>query len=616
MPAADGASAFFVGIERGILDCGGVELSDQCHRVKGHVYNEMQRNSTTLEDICRLALPQNTQLLVGEQALGRAVSWACSLRPSPPAFPKLDGDELALIDMADLRRLDPKMRLDRVVQSLQGAHITAIAVLGKVDDSAVREAESHRIALLQLPKGCPTVDIERDIIRLIVDRAGYIAQRTSELQRELNQTALDGGGLDRISEIIHKFVKQPVIIMREDGHIAATSGLMSLTKEGLQAFYSSLPNVTTLRSWTVSRKSDLVHNPVGVLQTSGPPSHSTVLDGDHRNGSSLAATRPSALRTDHKSGKTGAREIVFSPIVASETDRGYCIVLRALSNRGMPATTLESIAVSEGAAAAALEWAKQHAVGLAEERMRAAFVDELLASEIADEQAWIQRGSSLGYEMTRPHVAWMVQANNITGWPDALTKFIREQGVTVPLCRREEGLLLFWPLDNAKSGRELKLIANALVTRLKGQSPSAEILVGIGRPGIGPAEWHRSQQQATESWRLGKEWNGTAVTYFGDLEFYQLLTALRGNQEAARFFHRTLGKLIRHDQEHNAELVTTLDAFFACHGNLSQTAIRLHIHRNTLTYRLDRIAEITRLDLDDPDARFSLQLAIKLQPVI
>ena len=47
----------------------------------------------------------------------------------------------------------------------------------------------------------------------------------------------------------------------------------------------------------------------------------------------------------------------------------------------------------QGASAAALEWAKQNAVGIAEERMRATFLDELLAAEIADEQAWIRRGA-------------------------------------------------------------------------------------------------------------------------------------------------------------------------------------------------------------------------------
>ncbi len=149
-----------------------------------------------------------------------------------------------------------------------------------------------------------------------------------------------------------------------------------------------------------------------------------------------------------------------------------------------------------------------------------------------------------------------------------------------------------------------------------GEQPSARVVIGIGRPGVGPGNWRQSQQQARESWRLGREWQTAPVTYFGDLGLYQLLTALGDNHEATRFFRKTLGRLIEHDQQHNAELVETLDAFFVCHGNLSQTASRLHIHRNTLTYRLDRIAAITALDLSDADARFSLQLALKLRPVM
>src|SRR6187402_3253491 len=135
----------------------------------------MYKSSTTIDDIYRLALPANTQILAGEEYLGRSVTWACSLRPSPPAFPKLDGNELALIDMEDLRRLDPQMRLDRVVFSLQSARISAIAVLGKVDKTAVAAAQSTNLALFQLPATASTVQVERAVIRLIVDRAGYIA---------------------------------------------------------------------------------------------------------------------------------------------------------------------------------------------------------------------------------------------------------------------------------------------------------------------------------------------------------------------------------------------------------------------------------------------------------
>jgi purine catabolism regulator len=62
--------------------------------------------------------------------------------------------------------------------------------------------------------------------------------------------------------------------------------------------------------------------------------------------------------------------------------------------------------------------------------------------------------------------------------------------------------------------------------------------------------------------------------------------------------------------------VPTLEAFFAHHGNVSQAAESLYLHRNSLLYRLERIGEISGLDLDDADDRFSLQLALKLRPLM
>lgn len=550
----------------------------------------MYKSTATIEDVYRLALPPETTLLVGDEYLNRPVSWACSLRPSPPAFPKLDGNELALIDMDELRRLDPQMRLDRVVRSLEGARIAAIAVQGAFNPIAIDAARTGRVALFQLPQSVPLIQVERAVIRLIVDRAGYIAQRSSELQRELNQLALDGVGLDRIAAHIHEFALQPIVLLKEDGTIASAAGLEAHPDPIRHAILASLPNIMTLRSWVVTQPGAKSGRAVGVL---------SLVNG-------LAGAKEGAPY----------REAVVTPIVANESTRGYCLVLRTTAGYAQEISAVEEIAAVQGAAAAALEWAKQNAIGIAEERMRATFLDELLASEIADEQAWIQRGASLAYDLTRPHAAWLIEVKGVPNWPQPLLRYVESLGIHVPYSRREEGHILFWPIDNPKSARELKVVANDFVTRLLHKHPQAQVVIGIARPGVGPAKWVQSLQQARESWRLGKEWKGAPITYFGDLGLYQLLTVLGANPEAARFYRKTLGRLIAHDDNKHAELVETLEAFFACHGNLSQTANRLHIHRNTLTYRLERIAAITQLDLDDPDARFSLQLALKLRPVM
>ena len=65
-------------------------------------------------------------------------------------------------------------------------------------------------------------------------------------------------------------------------------------------------------------------------------------------------------------------------------------------------------------------------------------------------------------------------------------------------------------------------------------------------------------------------------------------------------------------QRQRGSLVQTIDAYFNFHGNVSQTAESLFIHRNTLLYRLERIQELTGQDLDQADMRLALQLALKV----
>lgn len=543
----------------------------------------MLRDSATLEDVYRLALPQDTLILVGTEYLRRPVSWACSLRPSAPAFPNLTGNELALVDMDDLRQLDSRMRLDRVVQSLRQARVSAIAVRGPVAEKTVTVAEQEGMPLFQLPDSVSLLEIERTIIRLIVDREGYIAARAVDLQRELTQIELDGGGLTTVAHRLYTFAQQPVLFLREDGQLSAYAGLDDLPERQRQRVLAGVPNPTSLRTWAASQKPSTLNRAVGLVKMAGEPVY---------------------------------QQAVVSAIIAGERLQGYFLLLRRVEQSGAEPTTVEIMVARQGADAAALEWSRQNAVGEARDRMQAAFVDDLLANEIADEQAWVQRGESLGYDLSLPHTAWLVDVQEAADWHGVLTQFLASRKEAIPISRRNEGVLLFWPGENQKSGRTFKNDANELVEQLLALAPKAQIIIGIGRPAVSPSEWLRSLQQARESWHMGKSWQASPVTYFGDLGLYQLLTALSSNPEAARFFRKTVRPLVEHDDNRNAELVDTLDAFFYCHGNLSQTAVRLHIHRNTLTYRLERIAAITRLDLNDPDARFSLQLALKLRPVL
>jgi purine catabolism regulator len=121
-------------------------------------------------------------------------------------------------------------------------------------------------------------------------------------------------------------------------------------------------------------------------------------------------------------------------------------------------------------------------------------------------------------------------------------------------------------------------------------------------------------REARQALMIGRRLFATQpVTYFGELGIYRLLFHLHGSEDARAFYDEVLGALIKYDRRTDNELVETLEAYFACNGNLSEAARRLHLHRNSLLYRLERIQEVLHTDLEDADTRLALQVALKMR---
>ena len=61
--------------------------------------------------------------------------------------------------------------------------------------------------------------------------------------------------------------------------------------------------------------------------------------------------------------------------------------------------------------------------------------------------------------------------------------------------------------------------------------------------------------------------------------------------------NRYLGKIIKYDDQNKAELLKTLEVFLDNESAIQLSAEKLHIHYNTLRYRLNRIEEILEIEL-------------------
>ena len=81
-------------------------------------------------------------------------------------------------------------------------------------------------------------------------------------------------------------------------------------------------------------------------------------------------------------------------------------------------------------------------------------------------------------------------------------------------------------------------------------------------------------------------------------------------------YERKIAPLIRSDRERNTAYLDALRAYFEAFGDYTAAAKRLHIHPNTLRYRLRRAQELAGIRLDDPEERLALMLLLRvLAPV-
>jgi sugar diacid utilization regulator len=76
-----------------------------------------------------------------------------------------------------------------------------------------------------------------------------------------------------------------------------------------------------------------------------------------------------------------------------------------------------------------------------------------------------------------------------------------------------------------------------------------------------------------------------------------------------------LATLVAYDDQHKTDLVATMNAWLDAFGDLATVASSMHVHPNTLRYRLRRVSEVTQMDLSDPEVRLGIMLQLRLFPL-
>jgi carbohydrate diacid regulator len=268
------------------------------------------------------------------------------------------------------------------------------------------------------------------------------------------------------------------------------------------------------------------------------------------------------------------------------------------------------------AAETMLEQARLMQVLARDERLREELVLQLIGAAPALPAAddWARR---LQVDLAVPRVALLIDidvpalaADAVLAEQQRLQRRLSalEPGVlSAPVSLRELAVLLPVPPADSESS-QLRARVERLQARLAGEGAGVRFALGGAFAGAGGLV--RSWQSARATLRVGRRRQPEAdVHCYADLTLAVLLAGLAEGWRADEL-QRPLQRLAAHDRD--GQLRRTLAAWFAHDMKAVPSAAALHVHRNTLDYRLRRVAEITGMDLARLDDRLLLFIGLEL----
>lgn len=253
----------------------------------------------------------------------------------------------------------------------------------------------------------------------------------------------------------------------------------------------------------------------------------------------------------------------------------------------------------------------------AEEQRRNEFLWELLLGNLSSEAAIRQKAESLHMQLTAPFLICIVEAAGA-----------RLDQYLYPLLMRDK---LYWVMDGSqiilligmRAGKKAdrdelvrkveQFLADSL-GKLVTHAKEGPVIAGYGRAYSGYTQIVNSYREALHAVKVKKLFprETEGIHGYHELGIYRYLLQLKQWEDEAGYENERLERLKQYDRDNQTALLETLETFLDTAGKVNVTAQRLHIHINTLSYRLRRIEEIMQVDLENMNQRTALYLELKM----
>lgn len=171
-------------------------------------------------------------------------------------------------------------------------------------------------------------------------------------------------------------------------------------------------------------------------------------------------------------------------------------------------------------------------------------------------------------------------------------------------------IIYIYKKDEQMSNLQLRLrieeLQKKIQCNLDKRNANAEFIVGIGKKVKG---YHALKESFSDS-KIALEYIHVIRKVIGDekksvvecskLGFFRMFVKVSDKKELLSYVPESLQKLYEYDKQKNGSLIETLECFLNNKQSLKQTSKQMFVHYRTVSYRLEKIKEISGMDFDNP----------------
>lgn len=459
----------------------------------------------------------------------------------------------------------------------------------QIDQRLIQKANELSLPLLQMPD-CSYIDVIVPVMSLILDKQVEALEYAQEIHSRMAHFVLKGKSLQELITSLSSLIDHPVVMVDAE--------LILLNYEVPAESPAKTPLI------------DYLKDSQGYLELAECYPRE-VLDGVVKDKKPLY----------HHYSKPDSLDFLF-PIVASDTLYGVLIV-PGLAHELEPAKT---VALEAASMAIALDTLKEREIRDAERKNELNFFNELLLGNLKSRESILAQAKQLGLDIDGPYCLILAELNkesayyrkmldkNSSKLKDNLEKKLQRQlrialdlehtqsimaealGSIVVLLRLPEK----WSVEERV--HHSKLLMRKIKKTIQARMEDVPVCMAMGGIYNNIERISASYMQAWETMEIGKKLLPPDFAVdFSEMEAYHLVKRFMTSSSASNLYQHIYDKLLIYDREKGGELAQTLEKYIECNYSRIHTARKLHIHRNSLNYRLQKINKLLGQNVDQID---------------